>query len=78
MEKEKMVKIRMPISRNEKEAVFVAVNGRTFLIKRGEEVEVPDYVVQVINRSERMQELAMKFEDAASKPLEKMETGKLA
>jgi exosome complex RNA-binding protein Rrp4 len=41
--KEKMVKIRLPIIRGDNNAdVFVGVNGRTWLIKRGVEVEVPE------------------------------------
>lgn len=32
-----------------KDDVFVAVNGRTFLIKRGEEVEVPRCVKEVLD-----------------------------
>lgn len=41
--KEKMVKIRLPIIRGGNNAdVFVGVNGRTWLIKRGVEVEVPE------------------------------------
>ena len=34
-ETEKMVKIKMPLTRNEKDDVFVSVNMRTWLIKRG-------------------------------------------
>jgi exosome complex RNA-binding protein Rrp4 len=41
--KEKMVKIRLPLMRDGNNAdVFVGVNGRTWLIKRGVEVEVPE------------------------------------
>ena len=35
-----------------KDDLFVAVNGRTFQIKRGVEVEVPKAVEEVIRRSE--------------------------
>jgi hypothetical protein len=49
---EKKVKIRLPISREQKDDVFVAVNGRTWLIKRGEEVEVPECVVEVLRHQE--------------------------
>lgn len=34
-----------------KDDVFVAVNGRSFQIKRGETVMVPDYVAQVLEQS---------------------------
>ena len=41
--KEKMVKIRLPLMRGGNNAdVLVGVNGRTWLIKRGIEVEVPE------------------------------------
>lgn len=73
MEKQKTVKIRMPLTRNEKEDVFAAVNGKTYLIKRGEEVELPVNVVRVLERSEKMQRLAMEFEEKAARPLEELE-----
>ena len=34
-----------------KDDVFVAVNGRSFLIKRGETVQVPAYVAEVLEQS---------------------------
>ena len=34
-----------------KEDLFVAVNGRSFLIQRGVEVEVPAYVAEVLEHS---------------------------
>lgn len=49
---EKMVPIRL-FKDNEKykDDVFVAVNGRSFQIKRGETVMVPDYVATVLEQS---------------------------
>lgn len=64
--KPKKVKIRIPLSRTEKDDVYVAVNGRSYLIKRGEEVEVPDFVAEVLKHSEDMQTRAMAFEAQAS------------
>lgn len=49
---EKKVKIRIPITRDQQDDVFVAVNGRTWLIKRGVEVEVPECVVEVLRNQE--------------------------
>lgn len=63
---EKKVKIKIPLTRTEKDDVYVAVNGKSFLIKRGEEVEVPDYVAEVIQHSEEMLAEAMEFEAQAS------------
>ena len=64
--KEKMVTIQLPLSRSEKDDVYVAVNGKSFLIKRGVPVEVPDYVAEVIQHSEEMLAEAMEFEAQAA------------
>ncbi len=64
--KPKKVKIVLPLSRHEQEDVYVAVNGRSYLIKRGEEVEVPDFVAEVLTHSEQSQRKAMAFEAQAS------------
>ena len=72
MEK-KTVKIKLPLTRSEKEDVFVAVNGKSWLIKRGEEGEVPWNVAKVLERQEKMLALALEFEDKAAKPLEQLE-----
>lgn len=66
---QKKVKIKLPISRNEKEDVFVGINGKTYLIKRGVEVEVPENVAKVLERREKMLELAMEYEADASQNL---------
>ena len=49
---EKKVTIRLPVTRDQNDDLFVAINGRTWLIKRGVEVEVPDFVAAAINRHE--------------------------
>lgn len=64
---EKLVKIRLPKSREHEEDVFVSVNERTWLIKRGVEVEVPECVAEVIKNGEAMQEEAYEFETNARK-----------
>lgn len=64
--KEKKVKIRIPLTRTEKDDVFVGVNGRTWLIKRGEEVEVPECVAEVLRHREEMLTKAMAFEEQAA------------
>ena len=49
---EKRVKIKLfKDNGNYRDDVFVSVNGRDFLIKRGEEVSVPDYVAEVLENS---------------------------
>lgn len=64
--KPKKVRITLPLSRSEKEDVYVAVNGKSYLIKRGIEVEVPDYVAEVIKHSEESDFKAMAFEAQAA------------
>ncbi len=64
--KPKMVKIKLPISKTEKNDVFVGVNGKTFLIKRGVDVEVPDYVVEVLKHKEEMLIQQIEYEAQAS------------
>ena len=66
---QKKVKIKLPISRNEKEDVYVGTNGKTYLIKRGVEVEVPENVAKVLERKEKMLEIAMEYEASASQNL---------
>ena len=62
----KKVKIKLPLTRKEKDDVYVAVNGKTYLIKRGEEVEVPAAVAEVLSNKEKMLEQAMEFEAQAA------------
>ena len=60
----KMVKIRIPRTKADQEDVFVSVNMYTCIIKRGVEVEVPDFVAEVLRHQEEMLEEIMLFEDA--------------
>lgn len=64
---EKLIKIRLPKERREQEDVFVGINERTWLIKRGVEVEVPECVAEVLENREMMLETISAFEDAAAK-----------
>ena len=61
----KMVKIKIPKTKEEKEDVFVSVNFRTYQIQRGVEVEVPDFVYEVLQNREKMLEEIMIFEEQA-------------
>ena len=63
----------LPLTRSDKEDVFVGVNGRTWQIARGVEVELPWNVVKVLQRQEKMLAQALEFEEQASKPLEQLE-----
>jgi hypothetical protein len=62
---EKLVKIRIPRTKADQEDVPVWVNERSWLIKRGVEVEVPECVAEVLRHQEEMLENIMLFEDAA-------------
>ena len=64
--KPKTVKIKLPLTRYEKDDVYVAINGKSYLIKRGETVEVPEAVVEVLENKERMLAVAYAFEEEAS------------
>ncbi len=51
-EKKKKVKIMLPIKDNgEMDDVFVSVNGEKYLIQRGVEVEVPEFVAAALQDS---------------------------
>lgn len=63
---EKKVKIKLPLTRTDKDDVYVCVNGISYLIKRGETVEVPDYVAEVLQHKEEMLAVAMEFEAQAA------------
>ena len=51
-EQEKMVRIRLPKYPGKTADLFVGINHRSWLIKRGEEVEVPECVAEAIRISE--------------------------
>lgn len=68
----KKVKVKLPLTRNEKDDVFVGLNGKTYLIKRGTSVEVPEGVAKILERREKMLSLAMEFEAQAAAPLEEL------
>ena len=58
----KMKKIRLFRDNGEyKDDLFVSVNGHSFLIKRGVEVEVPDYIAQVIEDAEAQNNKALEY-----------------
>ena len=61
--KEKIVKIRLPKIRKDQPDEFVGVNGRTWLIKRGVTVEVPECVAEVLQHKEEMLEQIEAYEE---------------
>ena len=59
-----MKTVMLPRGRkNEENFVIVSVNGRSFKIMKGVEVEVPDYVAEVLDNNRRMAEEAQRFVD---------------
>ena len=64
---EKMVKVRLPLTKELKDDVFVRVNERTWLIKRGVEVEIPKCAAEVLHNSEVQMLEAIEFENQAQK-----------
>ena len=58
-EKTEKVKIKLPLTREKQDDVFVSVNGESYLIKRGKEVEVPVYIKEVLDNKESMEALAL-------------------
>ena len=63
----RMVKIMISKTRELRDDVFVSVNNYTCVIKRGEEVEVPYFVKEVLDHSEEMAEKRMAFEEKVQK-----------
>jgi hypothetical protein len=61
----KKVKIKLPKIKGETDDVFVSVNNYTCVIKRGEEVEVPVFVKEVLDHQEKMLETIQLFESGA-------------
>ena len=69
--KQKMVKVKIPRVNKKQQPQFVSVNNYTCLIKPGEEVEVPDFVAEVLRHREEMLEVVAAFEDANQQRLPK-------
>ena len=61
---DKMTTIMLPRGRkNEENFVIVSVNGRSFKIMKGVEVQVPDYIAEVLSNNRRMAEEARRYVD---------------
>jgi hypothetical protein len=63
----KKVKIKLPKIKGESDDVFVSVNHYNCIIKRGEEVEVPVFVKEVLDHQEKMLETIEQFENKSAK-----------
>ena len=60
--KNKTVTVRLPKTKELQDDVFVSVNQQSWLIRRGETVEVPACVAEVLQHSEDMAQEALAFE----------------
>ena len=64
VKKVKTVTIKLPRIKAEDSDVFVSVNDYSCLIKRGVEVEVPDFVAEVLRNQEIAEMKAEEFNDS--------------
>jgi hypothetical protein len=65
--KEKLVTIKIPRLKKDQPDEFVSVNKRTWQIKPGVEVKVPECVAEVLQHREEMMETIADFEAKYSK-----------
>lgn len=65
--KEELVPIFLIRTKEKKDDVFCAINGRTYKIKRGEQVMVPKEVEEIIRHQSQMDQLAMDNLEKANK-----------
>lgn len=63
--KEKMVSIRLPLTKEDTRPVYVRVNGRKWGIPRGKKVEVPACVAEVLEHAEAQMLEAIQYSEAA-------------
>lgn len=67
VKKENTVTLRLPKTKELQDDVFVSVNNRSWLIARGQKVEVPRQVAEVLQHSEEMAEAALAYDSRVSK-----------
>lgn len=66
-EKKETVVVRLPRERKDQEDKVVWVNDKRYIIKRGERVEVPVAVAEILEHEEEMLQKAYEFEAANAK-----------
>lgn len=64
---EKLVTIKLPIIKGERDYVFVNVNERNWQIQRGVYVQVPECVAEVLDHAEQAELDAMEYMAAHQK-----------
>ena len=67
--KGKRVTVRLPRlpGQNAIQEEFYSVNGRNYRLKRGETVEIPEELAEVIRNNEKAEEYAMHYIDGLGK-----------
>lgn len=67
--KSKRVQVRLPklSGQNAIQEEFYSVNGKNYIIKRGETVEIPEEVAEVIRNAEKAEEYAMQYVEGLDK-----------
>lgn len=61
--KSRKVLVTLPLNRgqNANQDEFFSVNGKNYIIRRGEEVEIPESVAEVIRNAEKADAYAMRY-----------------
>lgn len=65
------VTVKIPITRDQQDDVFVSVNEHKYQIRRGAEVSVPDYIAEVLMHSEASDQEAMRRQAALQQRAQK-------
>jgi hypothetical protein len=71
----KRVEVRLPrlAGQHANQDEFFSVNCKNYIIKRGETVEIPECVAEVIKNGEKAEEYAMRYVDDLTKAKEDKE-----
>lgn len=66
----KRVTVRLPrlTGHDAVQEEFFSVNGKNYIVKRGETVEIPEAVAEVIRNAENAEDYAMNYIDSLKKP----------
>lgn len=60
---EELVEVKLPLTKDLQDDVFVRVNQRTWLIKRGVKVQVPRCVAVQLENAEEAELASMRFQE---------------
>ena len=63
MQGEELVTIKLPMTKDLKDDVFVRVNQRTWQIQRGVRVDVPRCVAEVLENAEEAERVSMLYQE---------------